>query len=81
MVYPPDTWNTERRVLRSAKPVSEVKFIQQVQRFLQTKSNELPIKNPDNFLLVKGGAKHKYLSIPLDKILYIKSMSNYIHFF
>jgi DNA-binding LytR/AlgR family response regulator len=63
------------------KPVSEVKFIQQVQRLLEAKSNEAPTKNPDNFLLVKGGAKHKYVSIPLDKILYIKSMSNYIQVF
>ncbi len=63
------------------KPVSEVKFIQQVQRLLETKSNEASTKNPDNFLLVKGGAKHKYLSIPLAKILYIKSMSNYIQVF
>jgi len=63
------------------KPVGGVKFIQQVQRLLETKANEASTKNPDNFLLVKGGAKHKYVSIPLDKILYIKSMSNYIHVF
>ncbi|WP_316824703.1 LytTR family DNA-binding domain-containing protein [Pedobacter miscanthi] len=63
------------------KPVSEVKFIQQVQRLLETKSNEPSTKNPDNFLLVKGGAKHKYISIQLEKILYIKSMSNYIQIF
>ena len=63
------------------KPVSEVKFIQQVQRLLEAKSNEASTKNPDNFLLVKGGAKHKYFSIPLAKILYIKSMSNYIYVF
>ncbi|WP_025146435.1 LytR/AlgR family response regulator transcription factor [Pedobacter jeongneungensis] len=63
------------------KPVSDVKFIQQVQRLLETKSNEASTKNPDNFLLVKGGSKHKYVSIPLDKILYIKSMSNYIQVF
>lgn len=63
------------------KPISEVKFIQQIQRLLETKSNESSAKNPDNFLLVKGGAKHKYVSIPLDEILYIRSMSNYIQIF
>jgi len=63
------------------KPVSEVKFIQQIQRLLETKSNESSTKNPDRFLLVKGGAKHKYVSIQFDKILYIKSMSNYIQIF
>lgn len=63
------------------KPVSEVKFIQQVQRLLEIKSNESSIKNPDNFLLVKGGSKHKYISIQLEKVLYIKSMSNYVRIF
>ncbi len=63
------------------KPVSEVKFIQQVQRLLETKSNESSIKNPDGFLLVKGGSKHKYVSIQLEKVLYIKSMSNYVRIF
>lgn len=63
------------------KPVSEVKFIQQIQRLLETKSNELPIKNTDSFLLVKGGSKHKYISIQLEKVLYIKSMSNYVRIF
>ncbi|MBT2560653.1 response regulator transcription factor [Pedobacter sp. ISL-68] len=63
------------------KPVSEVKFIQQVQRLLETKSNESFIKNPDGFLLVKGGSKHKYISIQLEKILYIKSMLNYVRIF
>lgn len=63
------------------KPVSEVKFIQQVQRLLETKSFEPSIKNPDTFLLVKGGSKHKYISIQFDKILYIRSMSNYVRIF
>jgi len=63
------------------KPVSEVKFIRQIQRLLEKRSNEPSTKNPDNFLLVKGGAKHKYVSIQLDQVLYIKSMSNYVRFF
>ncbi|MBO9674222.1 MAG: response regulator transcription factor [Sphingobacteriaceae bacterium] len=63
------------------KPVSEVKFIQQVQRLLEAKSQKPSLKTPDGFLLVKGGSKHKYVSIPLDKILFIKSMSNYVQIF
>lgn len=63
------------------KPVSEVKFIRQIQRLLAIKSNEPPLKNPDNFLLIKGGAKHKYISLKLDEILYIRSMSNYVRIF
>lgn len=63
------------------KPVSEVKFIRQIQRLLETKSNEASIKNPENFLLIKGGSKHKYVSLQLDKILYIRSLSNYVQIF
>ncbi|KIA90929.1 hypothetical protein OC25_23810 [Pedobacter kyungheensis] len=63
------------------KPVSEIKFIRQIQRLLEIKSQELPLKNPDNFLLIKGGSKHKYVNVKLDEILYIRSMSNYVRIF
>ncbi len=63
------------------KPVSEVKFIRQIQRLLQGGSGKPVNKNSDGFLLVKGGSKHKYVSIPLDQVLYIKSLSNYIQIF
>lgn len=63
------------------KPVSEVKFIRQVQRLLAIKSQQPTLKNPNNFLLIKGGSKHKYISIKFDEILYIRSMSNYVRIF
>jgi len=63
------------------KPVSEVKFIRQVQRLLAIKSQESPLKNPDSFLLIKGGSKHKYVSLKFDDILYVRSMSNYVRIF
>ncbi|MGM9475219.1 LytR/AlgR family response regulator transcription factor [Pedobacter sp. GSP4] len=63
------------------KPVSEVKFIRQIQRLLEAKSNEPSVKNPEAFLLIKGGAKHKYISLKFDDILYIRSMSNYVRIF
>lgn len=63
------------------KPVSEVKFIQQVQRLSQIKSHEPSFKNPESFLLIKGGSKHKYVNVKLDEILYIRSMSNYVRIF
>ncbi|MEH3114498.1 LytR/AlgR family response regulator transcription factor [Pedobacter terrae] len=63
------------------KPVSEVKFIRQVQRILEARSRKPINRNPERFLLVKGGSKHKYVSIPLDQVLYIKSLSNYIQIF
>lgn len=63
------------------KPVSEVKFIRQVQRLLEAKSNEPALNNSSSFLLIKGGAKHKYISLKFDEILYIRSMSNYVRIF
>lgn len=63
------------------KPVSEVKFIWQIQQLLERKSHVSSMINTDGFLLIKGGSKHKYLSLQLKMIKYIRSMSNYVQIF
>jgi len=62
------------------KPLRKLKFMEQIQRLLATR---MPVANKknDSFVLVKGGLKHKYLSIQYDKVMYIKAMSNYIQIF
>lgn len=63
------------------KPLRKLKFIQQIQRLLATKVIEPSTRKDDSFVLVKGGLKSKYLTIQYEKVMYIKSMSNYIQIF
>jgi DNA-binding LytR/AlgR family response regulator len=63
------------------KPLRKLKFIQQIQRLLATRLVAPGTKQNDSFVLVKGGLKHKYLSIQYEKVMYIKAMSNYIQVF
>jgi DNA-binding LytR/AlgR family response regulator len=63
------------------KPLRKLKFIQQIQRLLATRITVPSTKKHDSFVLVKGGLKHKYLSIQYEKVMYFKAMSNYIQVF
>ncbi|MFF5380771.1 LytR/AlgR family response regulator transcription factor [Pedobacter suwonensis] len=63
------------------KPLKKLKFIQQIQRLLAIKIAEPSNRKHDSFVLIKGGLKHKYLSLQYEKVMYFKAMSNYLQIF
>lgn len=60
------------------KPLIKLKFIQLVQRLLNSKEKEEHKDLNRRSMLMKGNSKNNYLNVHHDEIIYVKAMSNYV---
>jgi DNA-binding LytR/AlgR family response regulator len=63
------------------KPVLFPRFLKAVSRIINNESETPPEPKPEKeYIFVKTGIRNKVIKIDFEKILYIESMGNYVHF-